>query len=172
MPFFSPMAARMPVRRVANEGVTTERAILLRKEIVIHFGPASTLEIKAEIVRGSREEFKNWRAVRAGQRLACAGAQNLDPDTRPCEWQTCFPLPKYLPRSGDLRFGHSHCAMCRGATAQRARSVTGQRCPDRMSRHRRSSNWARISASFAASTGSRDRAEQRLVLSQEDAAGS
>jgi len=46
MPFFSPMAARMTVGRVANEGVTTERAILRRKEIVIHFGLASILEIK------------------------------------------------------------------------------------------------------------------------------
>jgi hypothetical protein len=44
--------------------------------------------------------------------------------------------------------------------------------PNKMARHRRSSNWARTSASFAASTGSRDRAEQRHVLSQEEAAGS
>jgi hypothetical protein len=60
MPFFSPMAARMPVGRVANEGVTKEGAILLRKEIVIHFGPASTLEIKTKKVRGS------WANSRTG----------------------------------------------------------------------------------------------------------
>jgi hypothetical protein len=47
------MTARMTVGRVANEGVTTERAILLRKEIVIHFGPASALEIKTKMVCGS-----------------------------------------------------------------------------------------------------------------------
>ena len=33
----------------------------------------------------------NWRAVRAGQQLATAGAQNHDPDTRPFTWRTCFP---------------------------------------------------------------------------------
>jgi hypothetical protein len=60
MPFFSPMAARMTVGRVANEGVTTERAILLRKEIVIHLRPAATLEIKTKMVRGS------WANSRAG----------------------------------------------------------------------------------------------------------
>jgi hypothetical protein len=86
MPFFSPMAARMAVGHVANGDVTTEWAILLRKEIVIHFGPASTLEIKTKMVRGRLDKFKNWRAVRAGQRLACAGAQNRDPDTRPSAW--------------------------------------------------------------------------------------
>jgi hypothetical protein len=58
--FLSPMAARMTVGRVANEGVTTERAILLRKEIVIHFGPASALEIKTKMVRGS------WANSRTG----------------------------------------------------------------------------------------------------------
>jgi hypothetical protein len=46
------MAARMTVGRIANEGVTTERAILLRKEIVIHLRPAATLEIKTKMVRG------------------------------------------------------------------------------------------------------------------------
>jgi hypothetical protein len=35
--------ARVPVGHVANEGVTTERTILFRKEIVIHFGPALTV---------------------------------------------------------------------------------------------------------------------------------
>jgi hypothetical protein len=60
MPFFSPMAARMTVGRVANEGVTTERAILFTKEIVIHFGPASTLEIKTKMVR------RSWATSRAG----------------------------------------------------------------------------------------------------------
>jgi hypothetical protein len=38
------------------------------------------------MVRGRLDKFKNWRAVRAGQRLACAGAQNRDPDTRPSAW--------------------------------------------------------------------------------------
>jgi hypothetical protein len=60
MPFFSPMAARMPAGRVANEGVTTARKFLLRKEIVIHFGPTSTLEIKTKMVPGS------WANSRAG----------------------------------------------------------------------------------------------------------
>jgi hypothetical protein len=32
VPFFSPMAARMPVGRVATEGVTAVRTFLLRKE--------------------------------------------------------------------------------------------------------------------------------------------
>jgi hypothetical protein len=50
----------MPVRRVAHEAVTTERAILFTKEIVIHFGPASTLEIKRKMMRGS------WVNSRAG----------------------------------------------------------------------------------------------------------
>jgi hypothetical protein len=50
----------MTMGRAANEGVTTERAILLRKEIVIHFEPASTVEIKTEMVRGS------WASSRAG----------------------------------------------------------------------------------------------------------
>jgi len=36
--------------------------------------------------------------VRADRRLATTGAQNHDPDTSPCEWQTCFLLPKYLLR--------------------------------------------------------------------------
>jgi hypothetical protein len=116
-------------------------------------------------------EFKSWRAVRADRRLATTGAQNHDPDTSPCEWQTCFLLPKYLLRSDDLRLGRSHCAMCRGATAQRARFY-GTRSRDKTLRHRTFNNWARTSASFAASTGSRDRAEQRHVLSQKDAAGS
>jgi hypothetical protein len=77
MPFFSPMAARMTVGRVANEGVTTERAILQDED-------------------GARElgEFKSWRAVRADRRLATTGAQNHDPDTSPCAWQTCFLLSK------------------------------------------------------------------------------
>jgi hypothetical protein len=50
----------MPVGRVASEDVTTERAILFRKGIVIHFGPASTLEIKTKMVPGS------WANSRAG----------------------------------------------------------------------------------------------------------
>jgi hypothetical protein len=50
----------MTVGCVANEGVTPERAILLRKEIVIHFGPASTLENKAKMVR------RSWANARAG----------------------------------------------------------------------------------------------------------
>jgi hypothetical protein len=60
MSFSSPMPTRVPVRRVAHEGVTTERAILFTKEIVIHFGPAATLEIKTKMVRGS------WANSRAG----------------------------------------------------------------------------------------------------------
>jgi hypothetical protein len=44
----SSMAARMPVGRVANEGQQRERAILRRKEIVIHFGLASILEMKTK----------------------------------------------------------------------------------------------------------------------------
>jgi hypothetical protein len=41
-PFFSD-GVRVPVEHVANENGTTERAILFRKEIVIHFGPALTM---------------------------------------------------------------------------------------------------------------------------------
>jgi hypothetical protein len=85
----------MTVRRVAHEGVTTERAILLRREIVTHFGLVSIREIKTKMMR-ELGEFKSWRAVRADRRLATTGAQNHDPDTSPCEWQTCFLLPKYL----------------------------------------------------------------------------
>ena len=107
----------MPTR-----GVTAERAILRRKEIVIHFGLASILEIKTKMMR-ELGKFKSWRAVRADRRLATTGAQNHDPDTSPCEWQTCFLLPKYLLRSGDLRLGRSHCAMCRGANSS-TRKVT------------------------------------------------
>jgi hypothetical protein len=100
MSFSSPMPTRVPVRRVAHERVTTERAILFTKEIVIHFGPASNLQNKNEDGAPELSEFKSWRAVRADRRLATTGAQNHDPDTSPCEWQTCFLLPKYLPRSG------------------------------------------------------------------------
>jgi hypothetical protein len=48
------------MRRVAHEGVTTERAILFTKKIVIHFGPASILEIKTKMARG------RWANSRAG----------------------------------------------------------------------------------------------------------
>jgi hypothetical protein len=44
VPFFSSMAARMPMGRVAKRGPTTERAIVRRKEIVIHFGLPSIPE--------------------------------------------------------------------------------------------------------------------------------
>jgi hypothetical protein len=110
----------MTVGRIANEGVTTERAILLRKEIVIHLRPAATLEIKTKMVRGVG---RIQELARSEGRPAVGNHRraNHDPDTSPCAWQTCFLLPKYLLRSGDLRLGRSHCAMCRGATAQRAK---------------------------------------------------
>ena len=61
------------------------RAILFTKEIVIHFGPTSTLG-----------EVTSWRAVRAGQRLATTGAQNHDPDTSPCEVADVLSFAKVL----------------------------------------------------------------------------
>jgi hypothetical protein len=173
MTFLSPMTARMTVGRVANEVVTTKRAILLRKEIVIHFGPALTVEIKTG--DGPRElgEFKSWRAVRVDRRLATTGARNRDPDTRPSACQTCFPLPKYLPRSSGRPPSRAFALRNVSRSYCSTRKICYRtRCRDRMSRHRHSRIWARISASFAASTGSRDRAEQRHALSQEEAAAS
>jgi hypothetical protein len=57
MSFSSLMPTRVPVRRVAHEGVTTERAILLTKEIIIHFGPALTLETQAVAGVGRVQEL-------------------------------------------------------------------------------------------------------------------
>jgi hypothetical protein len=70
------------VGHVSDEDLTRERAILFRKEID-SFWACVDSKIETEHKWWMLSDFKNWRAVRAGQRLAGASAQNRDPDTRP-----------------------------------------------------------------------------------------
>jgi hypothetical protein len=158
------------VGHVSDEDVTIERAILFRKEIV-SFRACVDSKIETEHKWRRLGEFKNWRAVRAGQRLAGAAHKTVIPIPDHLHGRRAFLCRSTCRGPADLRFGHSHCALCRGATGSTRKVTYGAWCPDKMSPHRRSSNTARTSASFAAS-GSRDRADQRHVLSQEEAAGS
>jgi hypothetical protein len=87
----------MAVGRITNENVTTERAISFREEIVIHFGPALSLEIETETM-AKNGEFKSWCAVRVGQGSAGASAQSRDPDTRPCVMADVLSFAKVLAK--------------------------------------------------------------------------
>ena len=57
MSFSSPKTTRTTLRRVAQEGVTTERPILFTKEIVIHFWPALAPETQTVAEVGRVEEL-------------------------------------------------------------------------------------------------------------------
>jgi hypothetical protein len=78
----------MGSRRDAH-GVNARKTLRGNSGLAVWFGPAGggSFDPEEDHLAGCL----NWRAVRAGQQLATAGAQNHDPDTRPFTWRTCFP---------------------------------------------------------------------------------